>query len=153
VTSEAADRTPFRDWPVWARRATYGVVLLVLAMVLALLAGVVVARHPLPQVSGRLHLEGLTGKVDVVRDAQGVPQVYADNSSDLFYAQGYVQAQDRFFQMDFRRHVNLTGASGHVASRHYVDQTKLWLAGRTLPWAFDRAAVQRTAKDTLVLEP
>ena len=41
----------------------------------------------------------------MLRDAHGVPQIYADNSTDLFFAQGYVQAQDRFFEMDFRRHV------------------------------------------------
>ncbi|NNC10224.1 penicillin acylase family protein, partial [Corallococcus exiguus] len=43
--------------------------------------------------------------------AQGVPQIYADTPEDLFRAQGYVQAQDRFFEMDYRRHVT----SGRLA--------------------------------------
>ena len=130
VTSEAHDRTPFREWPVWARRTTYAAVLLVLALVLSLLAAVVVARHPLPQVSGRLHVAGLTGKVDVVRDAHGIPQVYADTSSDLFLAQGYVQAQDRFFQMDVRRHVTAGRLSELFGSRTVETD----MAVRTMGW-------------------
>jgi penicillin amidase len=42
--------------------------------------------------------------VRVLRDGSGIPQVYAGTSHDLFYAQGFVQAQDRFFEMDVRRH-------------------------------------------------
>lgn len=59
----------------------------------------------LPQTSGTLALPGLTSKVTVIRDANGVPQIYADNADDLFMAQGYVQAQDRLWQMEFDRHV------------------------------------------------
>jgi penicillin amidase len=51
------------------------------------------------------------------------------------------------------RWVNLTGASGHVSSGHYRDQTPLWVHGRTLPWAFGREAVRRSAEDRLVLTP
>ena len=40
--------------------------------------------------------------------------------------------------LDRSRWVNLTGESGHVGSAHYLDQTPLWIAGRTLPWAFAR---------------
>ena len=41
----------------------------------------------------------------MLRDDEGVPQIYADNAQDLFRAQGFVQAQDRFFEMDLRRHI------------------------------------------------
>ncbi len=51
------------------------------------------------------------------------------------------------------RWVSLTGASGHAASGHYRDQTPLWVAGDTLPWAFDRDAVSKATEDRLVLEP
>ena len=54
---------------------------------------------------GSLSLPGLSATVSVMRDDHGIPQVYADTADDLFRAQGYVQAQDRFFEMDFRRHV------------------------------------------------
>ena len=45
--------------------------------------------------------------------------------------------------LDRSRWVNLTGASGHVASAHYRDQTPLWVQGDTLAWAFGRTAVQQ----------
>ncbi|MFE7407983.1 penicillin acylase family protein [Isoptericola sp. NPDC057559] len=76
---------------------------------LALVAGtvftVVTLRRPLPDHKGSQQVPGLTSAVDVRRDAQDVPQVYADTPEDLFRAQGYLQAQDRFFEMDYRRHV------------------------------------------------
>lgn len=58
-----------------------------------------------PQTSGALQLPGLEHPVTVTRDANGVPHIYADTPHDLFMAQGYVQAQDRLWQMEFNRHV------------------------------------------------
>src|ERR1700734_3210000 len=65
-----------------------------------------------PQTSGTLHLSGLSAPVQVERDKNGIPQIYAQTSSDLFLAEGYVQAQDRFWQMDVDRHIT----SGTLAS-------------------------------------
>ena len=65
-------------------------------------------------------MPGLSHSVEVIRDSYGVPQVYADTSADLFYAQGYVQAQDRFWEMDFRRHITagrLARCSARTRSR------------------------------------
>src|SRR5882757_3196662 len=62
-------------------------------------------RASFPQTTGSLKLKGLSGPVDVDRDANGIPQIYADTPDDLFRAQGYVQAQDRFYEMDVRRHL------------------------------------------------
>ncbi|GAB3279084.1 hypothetical protein GCM10027456_71350 [Kineosporia babensis] len=50
-------------------------------------------------------MPGLTGSATVIRDERGVPQIFADNAADLFRVQGYVSAQDRFFEMDLRRHI------------------------------------------------
>ena len=94
----------FRSWPRWGRWSTYGVAVVVLLLVGALLAGVVVVRDSFPQADGDVALPGLDGKVQVLRDDHGIPQIYAGTSHDLFYAQGFVQAQDRFFEMDVRRH-------------------------------------------------
>ncbi|QAY63560.1 penicillin acylase family protein [Xylanimonas allomyrinae] len=80
-------------------------VVLVLVLVAAVSFATVVVRRPLPQTSGTAQLDGLTGNVRVVRDDRGVPQIYADTAVDLFRAQGFVAAQDRFFEMDYRRHV------------------------------------------------
>ncbi len=78
-------------------------------LALALVAGVLTSwwtvQRSMPQTEGTIRLAGIDGDVTVRRDANGIPQVYADTSNDLFFAQGYVQAQDRFFEMDFRRHV------------------------------------------------
>ena len=78
--------------------------LVVLAMVAALIAGVVLVRRPFPQVDGSASLPGLEADVTVVRDASGIPQIYADTTADLMRAQGYVHAQERFYEMDVRRH-------------------------------------------------
>ncbi|MEX2048913.1 MAG: penicillin acylase family protein, partial [Gemmatimonadota bacterium] len=58
------------------------------------------AESRLPQIEGTIDLPGLTGDVEVIRDAWGVPHIYASNMDDLFHAQGFVQAQDRLWQMD-----------------------------------------------------
>ncbi len=58
---------------------------------------------PPPQVSGELVVEGLSAGVTVARDRWGVPHIEASTQDDLFFAQGYVQAQDRLFQMDLWR--------------------------------------------------
>jgi len=81
---------------------------LVLALVIALAVGVsgwlcVQARASLPQVDGHLRIAGLTAPVSVIRDAQGVPHIRAANLHDLLFAQGYVSAQDRLWQMDALR--------------------------------------------------
>src|SRR3954447_3253098 len=94
----------FARWPRWGRWVTYVGVAIVLVVVAALVAGVVLVRRSFPQTDGEIAVPGLDGRVTVLRDAHGIPQVYADTSHDLFYAQGFVQAQDRFFEMDFRRH-------------------------------------------------
>src|SRR5262252_7692418 len=54
-------------------------------------------------VSGRREVAGLSAPVRVVRDRYGVPHIYAENPDDLFFAQGFVAAQDRLFQMDVWR--------------------------------------------------
>ena len=66
----------------------------------------------------------------MVRDDHGIPQVYASSSDDLFYAQGYVQAQDRFFEMDFRRHVTL----GRLSELLGKDALEADMYVRTMGW-------------------
>ncbi|WP_243401008.1 MULTISPECIES: penicillin acylase family protein [Isoptericola] len=80
-------------------------VVVALALVATVTFTVVTVRKPLPETSGTQNVPGLTGEVTVHRDEQGVPQVYASTAEDLFAAQGYLHAQERFFEMDYRRHV------------------------------------------------
>lgn len=58
-----------------------------------------------PQTTGTIEVAGLESAVTVQRDGSGIPSITADSSQDLFFAQGYVHAQDRFWEMDFRRHL------------------------------------------------
>jgi penicillin amidase len=76
--------------------------------VLILGAGVVgyayyVAHSALPQLDGQLQIPGLAAPVTVTRDSHGVPTIEAARLDDLFFAQGYVTAQDRLWQMDVMR--------------------------------------------------
>jgi len=61
------------------------------------------SRRRLPQTDGALRLPGLTSPVEVIRDRWGVPHIYAETIRDLMFAQGFVHAQDRLWQMDFQR--------------------------------------------------
>jgi penicillin G amidase len=61
------------------------------------------ARASLARIHGELSLPGLTEPVEVIRDQWGIPHIYARNTDDLFFAQGYVTAQDRLWQMEMWR--------------------------------------------------
>jgi penicillin G amidase len=83
-------------------------VLVVVVVVLGLIVGgglTYVTRRPFPQVSGKIYVTGPQGVVTVTRDRSGVPHIYADTPHDLFFAQGYVTAQDRLWQMEFSRRI------------------------------------------------
>lgn len=82
-----------------------GITLVVLIAAAAVLA-VWFVRRSWPETSGTLALAGLVAPVQVLRDGWGVPQIYAANEHDLLYAQGYVHAQDRLWQMEFDRRVS-----------------------------------------------
>lgn len=92
--------------------------------------GVSTVRASYPQTTGSLKLAGLSAPVDVSRDANGIPQIYADTDEDLFRAQGFVQAQDRFWEMDVRRHMT-AGRLSEMFGQSQVD-TDAFL--RTLGW-------------------
>ncbi|HEV7786997.1 MAG TPA: penicillin acylase family protein, partial [Thermoanaerobaculia bacterium] len=82
-----------------------GLALVALVVVLAI-AAIWFVRRPWAQTDGSLAVAGLTAPVQVIRDEWGVPQIYAANEHDLFFAQGYTHAQDRLWQMEFNRHVS-----------------------------------------------
>ena len=95
---------PTRKRPRIALRAV--IVLVVFVLALFLLADIWffrAAKASLPVVDGTLKLSGLTAPVIVTRDSLGVPNIAAQNLHDLFFAQGFVTAQDRLWQMDMTR--------------------------------------------------
>ncbi len=83
-----------------------------------------------PQTSGELSLKGLEKSVTVERDDRGIPTITASTAEDLLFAQGFVHAQDRFFEMDFRRHVT----SGRVSEMFGASQVGTDKFLRTLGW-------------------
>ena len=74
-------------------------------------AAYLVLRRPLPKMRGEERLPGLEGEVEIIRDALGVPHISANSLADLYFAQGYVHAQDRLWQMELNRRV----ASGRLS--------------------------------------
>jgi penicillin amidase len=61
------------------------------------------SRRRLPQIEGTLSLPGLEGTAEVLRDRWGIPHLYATTLPDLLFAQGFVHAQDRLWQMELNR--------------------------------------------------
>ncbi len=76
-------------------------------LVFAILAGTWVwySRKSHPRVKGSIKVDGLTAPVEIFRDKHGVPHIYAGTEEDLFFAQGFVHAQDRFWQMELWRRI------------------------------------------------
>ena len=77
--------------------------------------------RPLPQVSGTLALDGLSAPVQIVRDHWGIPHITAQTQDDLFVAQGFVQAQDRLFQMDLWRRA-VQGRLSEVLGSNFIER-------------------------------
>jgi penicillin amidase len=82
-----------------------------------------------PITDGDINIPGLVSNVIVYRDKNGIPNIYAENSHDLFLVQGYVHAQDRFWQMDFWRHIG----SGRL-SEMFPSEVETDVFLRTLGW-------------------
>jgi penicillin amidase len=112
---------------VWLA-AVAGVV--VLALVVTTILTVVSVRRPFPEYDGSAEVQRLSGDVEIVRDEHGIAHIYADTAEDLFRAQGFVHAQDRFWEMDFRRHVT----AGRLAELFGPDQVETDAFVRTLGW-------------------
>ena len=107
-----------------------GLVVVVLVVGGLLSFGSAVVRRPLAQLDGEATLPGLGGRVTVLRETHGVPQAYADDPEDLFEAQGYLAASDRFFEMDVRRHA----AAGRLSELFGASQVPTDTFVRTLGW-------------------
>ncbi|MFM1917066.1 MAG: hypothetical protein RJB01_581 [Actinomycetota bacterium] len=113
-----------------------GRVIGVLILIVALVAGgfslyvMSLIRAPFPQVAGSLEVSGINSEVRVLRDERGVPSIYADSLEDLFFTQGYVHAQDRFWEMDVRRHIT----AGELSEMFGASQVSTDAFIRTMGW-------------------
>jgi penicillin amidase len=103
ATSVASPTSHRSLWRI-ALRIAIGLVLLVVLGVAGVFAWFYRATHAsLAQLDGTITVSGVAAPVTVVRDAHGVPHLTAGSLEDLFFAQGYITAQDRLWQMDMTR--------------------------------------------------
>ena len=126
--------------------------LIILALVVA--CGAVVwlyrrAKASLPQLDGTIKVTGLAGRVEVLRDSHGVPHLRASSQEDVLFAQGYVTAQDRLWQMDLSRRF----AQGELSEILGESTLKLDIESRTLGFtqACERAYAELDADSQRML--
>jgi penicillin amidase len=107
------------------------------------------SRACLPQLEGTLRVPGLASAVEVRRDARGVPHLRAQSLEDLLFAQGYVTAQDRLWQMDLSRRL----AQGELAEIFGERALSLDIENRTLGLrqAMERAVAELDPESRQIL--
>ncbi|HLW55134.1 MAG TPA: penicillin acylase family protein [Candidatus Angelobacter sp.] len=111
TSTVAAPATRRSAWRIAFRALMLLVLLAFLVLVAAGIWFYRVTHSSLAQLDGSIAVAGLKAPVTVIRDAQGVPHLTAAGLEDLFFAQGYVTAQDRLWQMDMTRRA----AAGEMA--------------------------------------
>ena len=85
--------------------------LVAFALLIAIVAALTYRQLTLPRIDGGLTVAGLSAPLDVVRDAEGIPHIYAASDDDAWFALGFVHAQDRLWQMEMNRRT----AAGRLA--------------------------------------
>src|ERR1044071_7484185 len=77
-------------------------------------------RHSLrrspPQGDGTVRVNGVSAPIDIVRDADAIPHVFAANKTDALFGLGYVHAQDRLWQMELQRRIGFGRLSGGLGA-------------------------------------
>ena len=105
-------------------RLSLRIAIVVSLLVLVALAGAYgYLRSSLPRTEGQVGLAGLDGRVEVVRDVDGVPHIFAATDHDAFFALGYVHAQDRMWQMEMQRRIG-SGRLAEILGEAALDTDK-----------------------------
>ena len=105
------------------------------------------ARESLAQIDGTRSVPGLREPVEVIRDRWGVPHIYAKNTDDLFFAQGYVQAQDRLWQMELWRRYN-GGYLAEILGEEAVEHDRLLRLIRTRDPGTTASSISTTLRES-----
>ncbi len=100
---------------------------------LGIVVGIIVSFYimlvlSIPQTDGEIVLDGINGEVEILFDGKGIPQIYASNENDAYFALGYQHASDRMFQMDLSRRVaqgKLSELLGSVTKSIDAEQIKI----------------------------
>jgi penicillin amidase len=121
---------------------------ILLAIVLILvIAGYEYLRRSLPQVDGTVSVSGLSAPVDIVRDRDAIPHIFAATRRDALFGLGYAHAQDRLWQMEFQRRIGF-GRLSEIFGAVTIPQDRFLRTvgfGRAATAAWDR--LPRDAKD------
>lgn len=140
TTALNQDTAPPARSPVLSRTLKY-LVVTVLVLVVVCAAWASWRSHAcLPQLDGTIKVAGLKAPVQVLRDAHGVPHLRAQSMNDLSFAQGYVTAQDRLWQMDLSRRL----ADGELSEIFGKRTLELDIENRTLGF---REASERAVRE------
>src|SRR5262249_8365025 len=102
----------------------------VVVLALASAGGYLHLRRSLPQIDGTISVAGLTAPVDIVRDADAIPHVFATNKQDALFGLGYVHAQDRLWQMELQRRIGF-GRLAAVPQDRFLRRVGFGRAGRS----------------------
>lgn len=131
-------------------------ILLVLAAILVIAAGgglillSGIKKGALPVYSGELTVSGLNGEVTVYRDERGMPHIYAEDEHDLYFATGYIMAQERLWQMDLIRRAT-KGELAEMFGDDYI-QTDLFLRSLDMTTKSKMVLSNQPAEITLCLQ-
>jgi len=82
-----------------------GLAAIVLLVLVAALGVYVYARQSLPVIDGAVTVSGASAPIEIVRDADAIPHVFAKTKNDALFGLGYAHAQDRLWQMEFQRRI------------------------------------------------
>jgi len=133
------------------KKLVFGLAVLVsLIIILCAAAYYYFIRLPLPQLNGEVQVTGLNGPVKVVRDRWGVPHIYANDEHDLLFAQGFVQAQDRLWQMEANRRL-AAGRLSEVIGEKTLEVDR-WMRTIGLMRAAEREVAASDAKTRELLQ-
>jgi penicillin amidase len=141
-------RTPARHLWRWLAVAVIAAAVLVFLGAGAWLYAA--SRASLPQLDGEAKVSGLTARAIVTRDVQGVPHIAAGTLEDLFFAQGYVNAQDRLWQMDMSRRY-AAGELAEILGRRYLEHDRQQRTLLIRPMA-EKAAARLSPRDRTFFE-
>jgi penicillin amidase len=132
------------------RRKTFLIVLfgLIVITIALVIVAVITVRRAWPETEGVVQLGNLEAPVEIYRDSYGIPHIYASTEHDLYLAQGYIHAQDRFWQMEFWRRIG-SGRLSEVLGESSLDFDRTI---RTIGWHRTAAQeVERLSSEELAL--
>src|SRR5687768_14299498 len=101
-----------------------GIALVLLLVVLVAAGAWLYLHESLPKLDGEVQVKGISAPVEILRDKEGVPHLFAKDDGDGWFALGYVHAQDRMWQLEFQRRVG-AGRLAEIMGEPAYDNDRL----------------------------